>query len=313
MESSPPGTTPSAFPDPIPNIIPFGGISLLAGAPGTGKTALLASMLKDLRDGKAIFGHQPSPITSLGLLCVDRSWTTNRQWFERAGFPEIPVYSVVDDHSFVKSRLRKKFDRIKLFSEFLDKLPLAPGGLVVADPIAMFLGGNLIDYDACAVACLELREIMHDRQLSMIGTAHTAKIKNDVKARYLRLQDQILGSTAIFGYTDTQMYLASPAELGTPHYTFLWNPHLSPPATFDLTRDEQGLFIPWTAEHGGNHERLLRCFPPDDSTLTYTALCQLAATIPLSTATVKRLLKALLDEGQIRKDANGGYARIRPA
>jgi hypothetical protein len=301
------------WPDPIPSVLPAGGISLLAGAPGTGKTALLATLLRDFRDQQPIFGHQPSPITEIGLISTDRSWSTNAIWFERANYPEIKVYSVADDPTFKKDRLRQRQHRIRLFTEFVDKLALPPGGLVVVDPMALFLGGNLIDYDNCMVACLEMRDILRIRQLTMIGTAHTAKLKAEKKDRYLRPQDQILGSTAIFGYTDTQMYLASPAELNQPFYTFLWCPHMAPPESVNLVRDSQGLFIPYSAEHGGNLARVLQLFPESGDPIALVALTRRAQEVPISAATVKRMLEVLVSEGQVLRTGRGVYARALPA
>ena len=76
--------------DPIPRIIPAYGISLLAGAPNVGKTALLAGMARRFRDGQLIFGHQPSPIPLIGVINADRSWSRGTgEWFKRAGFPEV--------------------------------------------------------------------------------------------------------------------------------------------------------------------------------------------------------------------------------
>lgn len=307
-----PASTPAPFPDPIPSIIPFGGISLLAGAPGTGKTALLATLLKAFRDQQPIFGHQPSPLPSIDLICVDRSWTTNSLWFDRAGYADISVYSLADDQAFSKARLRRKADRIKIFTELVDKLPYRPGGMVVADPIALFFGGNLIDYDTCMVSCLELREVLHAKSLTLLGTAHTAKLRADKKDRYMRLQDQILGSTALFGFTDTQMYLASPEELAVPHYTFLWAPHMAPPQTFDLTRDTTGLFIPYSKEHGGNPERLIALIQPDE-VLSYTEIVDRAQAIPLSRSTVTRVLDFLKQEGRIGQTESKRYHVVRPA
>lgn len=299
-----------SIPDPIPGVIPACGISLLAGAPGIGKTALLATLLRQFRDNEPIFGHQPSPIPAIGIICVDRSWGTNQLWFERAGYPDIQVYSVADDPSFKKALLRKRADRIKLFSEFIDKLTLPPGSLVVPDPISPFLGGNLIDYDTCMVSCLELREILIAKLITLIGTAHTAKIKSDKNARYLRPQDQILGSAAIFGFTDTQLYLASPEELQRNHYVFLWTPHMSPPETFPLVRNNQGLFVPYSgkdADH--NPDRLLQCFPPDGNPISAELLLDRAQAIPLSKATMYRCLEDLVGTGRVLHLKRGLYSK----
>ena len=155
------------FEDPLPHILPQGGICLLIGAPNLGKTALLADIARAFRDGTPIFGHHPNPLPGMGIIAADRSWVRGaRLWFERAGFPEIPVYSMIDDLSFDPRSLRRKYERTQRLAEFIDKLALPRGSLVYVDPISLFLGGNLIDYDACAVACHEIRQVLNTRSLS---------------------------------------------------------------------------------------------------------------------------------------------------
>jgi hypothetical protein len=312
---SQPGPVLVAFPvtplDPLPRIIPFGGVSLLAGAAGTGKTALLASFLRSLRDGKVVFGHQPSTIPAVGVVCSDRGWERGAGfWFDRVGFADIPHYAMVDDPSFDPRSLRRKFDRTARLLDFIDKLKLPRGSVVAVDPIGLFLGGNLNDYDTCAVACLELRAGLRDRGLTLIGTAHSGKMKTDKNARYLRLQDAILGSAALFGFGDTQMYLAAPDELGKPHYAFVLHPHEAAPELFNLERDERGLFVPHTGVDRGSCTRVLALVPEDGAPVTLGELVERAEAIPLTRKTVQRALAQLIEDGLVRKQRHGIYHRV---
>lgn len=297
--------------DPIPDILPFGGISLVAGAAGAGKTALLATMMRDFRDNRPIFGHQPSLLTGLGVVSADRGWERGAGfWFKRAGFGDIRHYCMTDDRTFDPRSLRKKFDRTNRLIEFIDKLKLPPGSLVLVDPIGMFLGGNLCDYDSCAIACCELRAMLRDRGLTLLGSAHTAKMKADKKERYLRLQDAILGSAALFGFGDTQMYLACPDELNKPHYSFLWHSHQAPVEVFNLERDDQGLFHPYTGADRGNCARVLALVPENGAEVTLGTVVELAEAYPLTRRTVQRILLQLVDEGAIEKVRYGAYKRV---
>jgi hypothetical protein len=297
--------------DPLPDIIPFAGISLLAGAPNVGKTALLATMLRDFRDGHLVFGHQPSPIPAIGVINADRSWRRGAGvWFARAGYADIRYYSMADDGSFDIRSLRRKFERAQRLIEFIDRLKLPPGSLLLVDPISLFLGGNLLNYDDCAVACHEIRQALEARGLTIIAAAHSSKLKADKKDRYLRLQDQILGSTALFGFTDTQMYLASPEETGKSYYTFVWHSHLAKAEFFYLDRDEQGLFVPYSGADQGNCTRLLALFPENGDEITLAALSELAEAIPLSKATVKRVLETLLERERVERVRHGTYRRV---
>lgn len=298
--------------DPLPGILPLGAISLLAGAPNVGKTALLASILRDFRDQRLIYGRQPNPVAGIGYINADRSWARGSGiWFDRVGYPDIPQYTMSDDSSFDPKRLRKKHERTDILASFIDRLRLPPYSLIIVDPMALFLGGNLLNYDDCAVACHEIRAYLRLRRYTLFGTAHAAKIKADKKERYMRLQDQVLGSTAISGFTDTMMYLASPQETGKPYFTFLWHPHSAPAEEFYLEQDDQGLFVPYTGVDSENQGRVLRLFPADGAPITLVALVEAAEQYPLSRATVKRVLDRLIELEKVERAGYGLYRLVQ--
>lgn len=299
------------YADPVPHILPKGGISLLAGAPNVGKTALVASFLRDLRDGRLVFGRQANPVAGIGYINADRSWGKGSgAWFGLVGFPDIPQYTMSDDTTFNPKRLRKKHERTDILASFIDGLKLPPHSLICVDPIALFLGGNLLDYDSCAVACLEIRAYLRSRDYTLLATAHAAKIKADKKERYLRLQDQVLGSTAISGFTDTMMYLASPQETGKPYFSFVVHPHSAKPDVFQLEQGDDGLFQPYSGADSANQTKVLALFPEDGSVIAFAVLVELADQYPLSRGTVKRVLDELIDVGKVAKVAHGIYARV---
>lgn len=304
-----PLSAPPRPPDPLPGVLVGGTVNLLIGAPGVGKTALLASLAVAFRDQTQIFGRPVGPVNDVAFLNVDRSWwTTAAVWFARAGFPDLRWYSYRDDPGFPVGRLRRKHERTQIFRDGLDRLSLRPGSLVMVDPVTLFFGGNLNDADACAVGCAEIGRIVQDRQLTLIGTAHTPKAKNDKKDQYRRLQDRISGSTAQTGYTDTQMVLVSPDEAGMDHYVFQWSPHTSPEEQFALKRDKLGLFhLAHQLGDMATAEKLktlpaelttvLELLPPDGTFTSAAAVRAQYADKAPARNTLWRWLKALEREG----------------
>ena len=300
-----------SLPDVIPLYLPGGGINLLAGAPGVGKTALLAGILRELRDGRLIFGHQPLALPGIGIVNADRTWAKGcGLWFERTGYPEIKHYSLADDVDFNPKRLRKRHERTDLLANFADRLELPPGSLLNVDPLSLFLGGNLLDYESCMVACHEIRAYLRLRQYTLIGLGHTAKLKANKQDRYARMQDQLFGSTALAGFTDAQLYLASPLETGKSYYTLVWHPHGAKEEQHLLERDEQGLFVPYSGVDEGTRVQVLNLFPLTDDAVGFALLVELASAIPLSRATVKRTLDVLLERGTVARAGHGLYKRV---
>lgn len=318
--------------DLLPPVILRHSVNLLAGAPGTGKTTFLASFVKQIQLQQPIFTLAPSPTPVYqAYIAADRSWDdSTRKWFDIAEV-ELPHYSLQDDRSFKKSRLRRKQDRIAIFEECVHRLSPSGDGkfpnptIIYVDPLALFLGGNLLDYDTCLVACSELREICIDRGIAIIGTAHASKQKNDKNERYLRLQDRILGSAALFGYTDTQLYLASPEETGNANgvYTFLWAPHHAKAAMFPLVRAENGLFQPadGVTLEDGEDAPTPQVVPPDaEWMLTFLATPRPFADIVaeaeqegMKRATLSRRLQLLRELGKVRVVTRGTYQVSEPS
>lgn len=306
-----PPVTPSPIADVIPDRLPGGGISILSGAPNMGKTALISTIMRDLRDQRPIFGHQPRALPGIGMINADRGWAKGAGlWLKRAGFPEVPYYSLSDDPTFNMKRLRRKFDRTDILAGLIDSLKLPPESLIVVDPISLFLGGNLLDYDSCMIACQEIRTYLHSRRYTMLATAHSAKLKMNKQDRYLRMEDQVLGSTAISGFTDSALYLGSPQETGKEYYLLVWHPHGDKRETYCLERDPQGLFIPYTGVDNATQARVLALFPADGIEISFAALAEYAEALPLSKATVKRTLEALIDVGVVGKARHGMYHRL---
>lgn len=295
--------------DLIPDYLPGGGISLLAGAANIGKTALLAGLIRDLLAGRPIFGRTPRQVP-IGYINADRGWKRGAgMWLQRAGVV-VPTYSMADDRTFSAKRLRRKWERVDLLISFIDSLKLHADSLIIVDPLALFFGGNLLDYDSCMVACHEIRQAIRDRGCTLLGTAHAPKLKVDKKDRYARSTDQVLGSSAQIGYTDAVLYLASPEEIGKPYYELTWHPHGATREVYRLERNETGLFIPYSGVDEANKRRVLSCLPEDRSPLTLTEIVEQAEQFPLSKSTVQRVLHELIDEGLVEKAGYGKYRKI---
>lgn len=310
-------------PDILQDVIPAYSVNLLAGAPGTGKSAFMAWWIQQFQRHLTIF-DVATPVEPVyqAFIAADRSWDlSTARWFEEQGTEPFPHYSLQDDRAFKKARLRKRQDRISIFRECLDAVhpSTSEGGrfpdrsLIYVDPLALFLGGNLLDYDSCLVACSELRELCLERNVTIIGTAHASKQKADKNERYLRLQDRILGSAALFGYTDTQLYLASPEEVGRDTYVFLWHPHHAPARLFSLTRDDHGLFVPGQAIEEGRTKQSppwieALCVEPQ----TFQAIVEAATARGKSRMWAHRQLRLLQKHGRIMQPKRGMYQTAKP-
>lgn len=301
-------------PDLIEGLIPTGSICTLAGASGVGKTCLYATWIKRWLENQTIVGKKTRKPAEIGILCGDRRWQSHRQWFDAAGIPEdaIKHYSLRDDESFPWTDLRQTPKVKDMFSRALDKLNLAPDSLVIPDPLALWIPGKVNDYKDVAIGLGVIDNVIKPRDLTMLGIFHQAKQIADKSQQYKRPQDKILGSAAQIGFSDTAMYLLGPEDLDVPYYGFGWVPHNAIADTFKFTRDAWGLFVPYTPHEDLDSVEHVHDIVPADTT---------GATVPqiehqleslgvkLTSRTIYRCLKKLMEDGRIQQPSRGKYRR----
>ncbi len=292
---------PHAFPDPIPGIVPFGSICTISGETGVGKNALVSEWIARWQTGRPICGHPTNLPTAIGMVAGDRRWRTAKTWLEVSGCLPISHLSVRDDPKFPWADLRDWRKVPKVFAKVLAELGLTPGGLLIIDPLALFLPGKVNDYKDMAIALGTLDQILAPLQLTTLGIFHQSKQSSDPSKGYNRPQDRILGSAAQIGFSDTSMFIASPTELACDYYCFGWVPHNAPPETFEFTRDKSGLFIPYKGllDEAGEVEydrpsQVLLLIPEDTEGIDRADLIELAREkFQISTATAYRDLETL--------------------
>ena len=238
------------LPDLIEDVLPAGEGHLFSGASGAGKTALWAMVLTRIRDGEPIFGKATRKPSFIGVICADRRWKDHEKWYEAAGFEKIPHYSIVDDlENMSGAKIRAAIDRVSLLRQCIARLCEGEpprDALIHIDPAALFMGGNLLDYDKCATHLIDIQQMCIRYEITLTMSAHAGKQKMDAKTRYARPQDRVSGSAAQTGYSGTTFHLAPPSEVDekADWYEFTAVPHHAPAFTIQLERDDDGLFTP---------------------------------------------------------------------
>lgn len=302
-----------SYPDPIPVILPHGSICTLSGASGVGKTALVSGWIARWQRGASINGHATNTPTEIGLLAVDRPWRDYASWHERAGVAPIKHLALRDDYNFDWNVFREWRHVPTLFGQLLDRpeLNLAPGSLLIIDPLPLFIPGRLNDYKDTAIGMGLLDKVLRARQLTLLGIFHVAKQKANVQDRYLRAQDRILGSGGQIGYTETAMYLLSPEESDEPCHVAGWIPHQAKEETFRYKRDDSGLFVPFHIfDDIGRQEHAYACLPIDGSTIATNVLHSLICNVlACDQRTAYRYVRKLTSDGRIQKVGRGLYKR----
>jgi len=299
-----------AFPDPIPGVMPFGTVTIFAGAPGVGKTAMLADWCTRWRDGKPIWGHATNRPTAFYYLAADRQWASHATWFALAGFPDIPFYSLADDLSFDVRQLAHARHAHDHFLQCFNRLDPIPGAHVFVDPVApLFIAGDPNRSRDVAVSMLRFSRLAADRQINITCTAHFGKQKTDPKEQYTRPQDRIAGSGAFAGFTDTQIYLIDPAPPKQPYHILGWVPRHAGPEEFHTVRDANGLFVPYGLyEELERLDQALNCVSTDP-TPAGIVLQRMQTGLGFSVATAERYLSQLVKLGRVSKPRRGIYQR----
>lgn len=300
--------TPQFMPKhPLPPYILGGTINLLVGSHQSGKTPMLGRLIRDWMSGKVLGQEIPNgSVTEHALLMTNRSWQHAAQF--SVEFKDLPLplktYAIVDDATFDLTLFRTKTARVELFAACVDRLHLQRGALLWVDPFTLFLGSNLLDFDACAVNCLEIHKVLAARGITMIGTGMTAKPRHE-DVPHARLLDRIFGTASQLAFVDTCFYLATPDELERPRiYTLQVYPQHAPMLSLDFIRREDGTFA--DAPPDAEFAPILALLQPG----VVTPARQLAdALVPaqMSRPALYKCLRALVELGRVQKVSHGKY------
>jgi len=305
------------YADPIPGILPFGTVTLFAGAPGAGKTAMIADWIVRMRDGRNIWGHKTNPSTAYCYIAADRGWASHQQWFDLVGYPDIPHYSLADDPHFDLKDLRDASKALDLLHYALQHcnngVPPPPGAFVTIDPVSpLYIAGNANASRDVARSLLAFSREAKSFQISLMLTAHFGKQLADKTARYARPQDRISGSGAFSGFSDTQIYLCDPDPPDHPFHSLGWNPRHRAPEEFPCTRNEHGLFVPYDLIREDEvASQVLDCFDATGETSISVIAERILTQHGYSYSAVKRALVRLLEQGRIVKVGHGRATKYR--
>jgi len=232
----------------ITGLLPEHQVSILAGVSGAGKTTLLLQILKQLAQGQHSVWDMPCrPGLKLGYIVADRTKQDLLTTAEALEFPmqafNIPVRSLVDDESVDIGQFEQK--PLDVLFKMLDDLGQID--LAVVDPLIVFTGVDTNKYHLNAAKLIRINRFCMDRQITILGTHHATKARSDFS--FKRAQDRISGSSALLGYTSTQLFLASPEETEDENGLSQWTivSHHAPPKTMFLSRTGPG-FVPVRTE-----------------------------------------------------------------
>ena len=220
--------------------LPTNEVSLLAGASGAGKTTLIMQVLSNLQRGELVFGREGAANLRIGYIAADRTIRAYEKTAKLVGLDmsKLKIKALVDDNDIdLRSFEASPIDELERLLKIM--LPL---DLVIVDPLIVFLGVDTNKYHLNASRLIRLNKFCLAHNLTILGTHHAAKARSDYG--FKRAQDRISGTSALLGFTSTQLFLAHPDETGRKDGFYEWHviSHHAPGRVTLLSRGEAGLF-----------------------------------------------------------------------
>ena len=229
----------------VQNLLPAREVSILAGASGVGKSTFLMQMVAAIVNGETAFmGHDISHPQRVAYIAADRTFDSYTELAARVGLDlrRLQTRSLVDDDTIDVTRLER--DPMELLMSMIASFRSPT--LVIIDPMVIFLGVDPNRYQQVAPRLIRMGRWCRANNYTIMATHHATKARSDYS--FMRPQDRISGSSALLGFTSSQLFLSGPDEIKKPYAEFIAVNHNAPPEVIKLARNDRGLFAPWRAE-----------------------------------------------------------------
>jgi RecA-family ATPase len=176
----------------IEGILPAHEVHLLGGSSGSGKTTLVFQTLADWQDGLPVFGHESHPVP-YSYLSLDRSRSSVNRTLERLGLADRLTRIICQEHFKTSATITNVVDvaaRVHPDSKFF-----------VIEGFQTLVGDKGNSYSPVSSLLRHTATICSERQITILGVAHSPKMKMDEGFQHAR--ELILGSVAWGAYSDT--------------------------------------------------------------------------------------------------------------
>lgn len=217
--------------------MPASQFSILAGASGCGKTTLILQAWAEHEKKPGCFPISFDPsIQTAGIILADRTSAEAAARIKALGIQRMQYVGLVDDRGIGRALIKQPD---KLWDHLIKKLD-PKHGLVIVDPLGLFMEGSLIDYKSVAASLIQFSRFANDFGVTLMGLHHTTKARTD--QGFKRPQDRISGSGAFPGYSSTQCMMIEGLEDKEPYDTLVIVPHMTPKEEYKLVRKLDGYF-----------------------------------------------------------------------
>lgn len=307
-------------------VFPTGGLHLIVGDSGTGKSTWSLQLLRDWSQGIGVLGGLPSYPCEWVYVSADRSLRDVNQTLKRLGYTDwnIPAYAVEELCGVEEGtkllvpptifRIHELFPKAKLI--FLE-------GLQTLSPNTT---RGQSQNKAETLWIMEMRHKILNKDITIIATEHVSK--SDVQSKSIR--NRALGSASLIGGAGTIVSFDFPEAskvAGTTAHTDervvnIVGPNFAP-MVLDYSRDTDGRFILQASRTGAEtiaHEteddgsikmNTALSVHEFDKVLTSKQIELWARSAGVSDASKYRWIKSLIETGNLISVSRGVYQKAR--
>lgn len=284
----------------IEGILPAREVHLLGGSSGSGKTTFLFQILADWQEGLPVLGHDSHPVP-YAYISIDRSRTSVTRTLERIGLQDRITRVICREDLPVHVSLATVLERAR---------ELLPDSQVFfIEGFQTLVGDKGNSYTPVAALLQATTTYCANENITIVGVCHSPKLRLEEGFQHPR--EIILGSVAWAAFSDTVITLNLNEQTGIITVSVLPRNAASEQHEFVFS-PPNGVLIP----PANNPKALLIIVVvalPIGEDVTRQQVIEWARNLGASESTAERVIRELLDEGELTATIQRGvYRRTEP-